>query len=159
MKVLEKGLEKFNDSYIAQALARLCVKYEDFDNAVIWAEKAIEMSVNNKTACSYSHYILATVLEDKFKNDTKHLGAVTPASAFHHILLILDSLDHFLEASRLKIGTGDHVLYPIQGVIKTIITCSKFIRDHVKFSTDVNIREYLTCAEYSTEEINEFGEI
>ena len=155
VKVLEKGLEKFNDSYIAQALARLCVKYKDFDNAVIWAEKAIEMSVNNKTACSFSHYILATVLEDKFKNDTKHLGAVTPASAFHHILLILDSLDHFLEASRLKIGTGDHVLYPIQGVIKTIITCSKFIRDHVKFSTDVNIREYLTCAEYSPEELNE----
>lgn len=154
VEVLKNGSDKFNDSYITQSLARLLVKYEEFDDAVIWARKAIEISVNNKTACSYSHYIMATVLDAKFKNDIKQLGKVTPALACHHILLILDAHHHFQEATRLRIGTADHILYPIQGVIQTIITCSKFIRDQVMVSTGVNIREYLTCEEYSPEELN-----
>lgn len=156
--VLKRGLDKFKDSYIAQALARLCVKYKDFDNAEIWARQAIEMSVNNTTACSFSHYTLATVLEDKFKHDTKALDKINPQDAVQYISLILDALDHFLEASRLKVGTEGHLLYPIQGVIKTIITCAKFISNHVRFSNYVDIKKYLTCSEFSPEEINDVWE-
>lgn len=143
--VLKKGLEMFKDGFIAQTLARLCVKYKDFDNAETWAKQAIEISCNNKIACSFSHNTLATVLEDKFKHKTssKTMCPVSPTEAVEYISLILEAVTNFQKAISLKDSSEDHLLYPLRGVLATIINCVKFIRNYVILPDDVEIKKNL----------------
>lgn len=154
LDVLERGFDKIKDSYMAQTLARLCSKNTDFEQAIHWAKQAVEISLDNKTNNGVCHQIYAVVLEEKFIHQEKKVTSVTPANAVQYIELILDALDNFLEASRLRIGTADHILYPIMGVIQSILNCLKFIRNKVFYSTKIDIKKYLVDENYSPEEID-----
>jgi hypothetical protein len=153
LKVLKKGFEKMKDSLMAQTLARWPSKNADFDQAIFWAKQAVEMSVDNKTNNGFAHQIFAVVLEEIFINKTKKVNSVTPRDAVEYIALIMDALDHFVEASRLRKGTADHILYPIMGGLSSILRCLKFIKDKVIFTADVDLKLYLVDANYLPEEI------
>lgn len=154
--VLKKGFEKIRDTYIAQTLARLCSKNKDFQTGISWAKQAVDMSIGNRTANGFCHHTLAIVLDELFNHETRRMRDVTPSDATEQLTVILDAVDHFIEASRLRIGNADHILYPITGVLNSILDCLKFIKNKVKFTSDVDIKKFITDESYSPDEIEDW---
>lgn len=153
LNVLKKGFEKIEDSFMAQTLARLSSKNADFDRAIFWAEQAVVLSEGNKTNKGYSLQISAVVLDEKLIYQTKKVNSVTPRDAVGYISLIMGAIDTFTEASRLRKGTTDHILYPIMGCLNSILRCLKFIKDKVILTADVDLKLYLADENYLPEEI------
>jgi hypothetical protein len=150
--VLKKGFEKIKDSFMAQTLARWSSKNADFDGAIFWAEQAVEMSVDNKTNNGFAHQIFAVVLDEKFIYQTKNVNSVTPRDVVGYISLIMEAIDHFIEASRLRKGYADHILYPTMGCLSSILRCLKFIKEKVILTANVDLQLYLADENYLPEE-------
>ena len=51
----------------------------------------------------------------------------------------MKAIDHFIEASRLRKGTADHILYPIMGCLSSILRCLKFIKEKVILTANVDL--------------------
>jgi hypothetical protein len=153
LNVLRKGFEKIKDSFMAQTLARWSSKNADFDQAIFWAEQAVVLSEGNKTNKGYSLQIFAVVLDEQFIYQIKKVNSVTPRDAVGYISLIMKAIDHFIEASRLRKGTADHILYHIMGCLNSILRWLIFIKEKVISTADVDLQLYLADENYLPEEI------
>ena len=152
LNVLRKGFEKIKDSFMAQTLARWSSKNADFDQAIFWAEQAVVLSEGNKTNKRYSLQIFAVVLDEQFIYQIKKVNSVTPRDAVGYISLIMKAIDHFIEASRLRKGAADHILYPIMGCLNSILRWLIFIKEKVISTANVDLQLYLADENYLPEE-------
>jgi hypothetical protein len=114
------------------------------------------MSIGNRTANGFCHHTLAIVLVERFNHETRRMRYVMPSDVTEQLTVILDAVDHFIEASRLRTGNADHILYPITGVLNSIINCLKFIKNKVKFTSVVDIKKFITDETYSPDEIEDW---
>lgn len=149
--VLNILFDKTKDSYVAHSLARLCSKSEDFENAVQWSQTAVTMSSDIKREF-FSQQVYAGVLEGKFIYDKKHINSVIPTEAVKYIEIILSALDHFIAACELSKGVTD-ILYPIMGVLQSIVNCLEFMRVKVILSSNVKLRNYFIDQNYLPDEL------
>ena len=138
---------------MAQTLARWSSKNADFDGAIFWADQAVEMSVDNKTNNGFAHQIFAVVVDEKCIYQTKNVNSVTPRDAVGYIALIMAVIDHFIEASRLRKGTADHILCPIMGGLSSILRYLKFLKEKGILTANVDLKLYLADENYLPEEI------
>ena len=145
-----------NKLEIPQTLARLCSKNKDFQGGISWTKQAVEMSIGNRTANGFCDHTLAIVLGELFSHETRRMRDVTPSDATEQLTVILDAFDHFIEACRWRTGNADHILYPITGVLNSILNCLKFIKNKVKFTSDVEINKCIIDETYSPDEIEDW---
>jgi hypothetical protein len=134
----------------------LCSKNKDFQGGISWTKQAVEMSIGNRTANGFCDHTLAIVLGELFSHETRRMRDVTPSDATEQLTVILDAFDHFIEACRWRTGNADHILYPITGVLNSILNCLKFIKNKVKFTSDVEINKCIIDETYSPDEIEDW---
>jgi hypothetical protein len=133
LNVLRKGFEKIKDSFMAQTLARWSSKNADFDQAIFWAEQAVVLSEGNKTNKGYSLQIFAVVLDEQFIYQIKKVNSVTPRDAVGYISLIMEAIDHFIEASRLRKGHRRSYTIPYYGLSKFYFKMLKIYKRESNF--------------------------
>jgi hypothetical protein len=118
---------------MAQTLARWSSKNVDLDGAIFWAEQAVEMSVDNKTNNGFAHQIFAVVLDEKFIYQTNNVNSVTPRDVVGYISLIMEAIDHFIEASRLRKGHRRSFTIPYYGLSKFYFKMLKIYKRESNF--------------------------
>lgn len=146
-----------NDHYIPQTLARLCSKHEDFEKGIEYGKLSVEMSMGNKVANGFCHQSLAICLADQFKHEKAKIKAmICPKDAVKYLKIILEAYSNFLDASRLRKGNADHILYPIQGVLNTIINCLKFIKKKVRCKFAQHVMMFVSDDTFSPPELKDW---
>ncbi|CAG2244126.1 SAMD9 [Mytilus edulis] len=158
-KILETVFTKIlvNDHYIAQTLARLCSKHKDFEKGIEWGRLSVEMSMGNKIANGFCHQSLAICLDEQFKQETAKIQTlISIKDAVTYLTIILEAYSNFLDASRLRKGSADHILYPIQGVLNTIITCLKFIRKNVRCKFSQHVMMFISDEAFTPQEFKDW---
>ncbi|XP_021372398.1 sterile alpha motif domain-containing protein 9-like isoform X2 [Mizuhopecten yessoensis] len=152
--VLKKGFEKFKDPMIAQSLARLHTKHEQFEEAITYAEKAVELSP--PVGRSYCTHTLGYVLKTNFIMDTHQLGKLSPWNSTKYLNVIFRALGCFREAQKDRFTMQDHdFLFSYIDTVSTIIMICGFLKDCVDVSDLFLLTQYLTDDEYIPDEVKD----
>ncbi|XP_056005998.1 sterile alpha motif domain-containing protein 9-like isoform X2 [Ostrea edulis] len=153
-EILQLGFNKFKDFMLAQALARLYSKWKRYDEAILWAKEAVDLS--SKHSLSYILHTYGLVLREKFRHLTNS-KFFQPKDAIENLKLILESLEVFLHAQRKRDDETDtqKLLYPFHDAIYTINEITRFLVENIKCSMDESdIVQYLKDKDFIPEEIS-----
>lgn len=150
--ILKLGYKEFKDPILAQTLARLYLGYQMFDEAITWAKEAADLS--SKSSKSYILHTYGLVLREKFKH-CKENNVFRPKDAYEYLMLILKSLDAFLQAAFLQDDETDtQKLLNLYYAINNINEITSFLTDHIRYDAEeTNIIRYLKDNDYIPGEI------
>lgn len=152
--VLEIGIQKFQDCYMCQTLARLFSKKIEHDKAEEWSRYA-EQFISNAMEKGSWHHNLGSILRDKFLSVLSST-IQNDSDTDTMISMILEAIQHFVFA-REMLGKSSEIrlLYTSQDVIKTINLCAKFVTENDIFSSSIDIKKLLTDKDYIPEELSD----
>ncbi|XP_061184865.1 sterile alpha motif domain-containing protein 9-like [Saccostrea echinata] len=153
-EILQLGFYKFKDYMLPQALARLYLKWQKYDEAIKWAKEAVDLS--SKQSLSYILHTYGLALREKFKHLTKQ-KFFQPKDACEHLDLILNSLEVFLRAQRERDDETDtqKLLNPFHDAIHTINEITKFLTMNINCTMDrKDMVHYLKNTEFIPDEIS-----